>query len=353
MLKWPNITLSRGDAPSRSNIRYCLFLFALPVLAAMLPQLWVDMLVPRDQIETYLYGLGNARTAFPPAVIPSLYHYAIAASCTIVACGASLWYSATTLRSTIARDFERWPPYIIWLIGAALAIALLCVVFNGVVDDKTTKLLFERSGVTTIRPSVGLIGWEFKPPIAFNWDGRILGFSVYLAFTVAALTCAVAATTAPAIPVAPAVPALSEGAVSPTPQKGPASERMAIIRISLFLATAVMLAAMITAKLRFDVGLAAMGAPTKGAAANVPYEIYQSVANAISAYWSVVLSLALAALYVPPAMVLNPPYVWEKGEHDKDINWFSLNHEGTTKILRLMAILSPPIVNQIITTMTA
>lgn len=328
---------SHSGGENRSNIKYCVLLAALPVAAALLPQLWVELLVPRDTIASYLPALAKPPQAPAFGTIPALYHYAIAASCTVVAAIASLYYSAKALRATFSNGTGRLPGHVVLLLVAAVGIAAICLFDRGTVDDTTARLLFKQSGVAPIHPRLDWFGLNFASALPFDWDGRILGFTTYLAFLVAAVTCAAAATTAPSAPY--------PGTSQPV-ENGPAKQRMTVVRTSLYFATAVLLVSMVTAKLRFDVGLAAIGAPAKGVAASAAYSSYEAVANALIAYWSVVLSLALAALYVPPALALYPPYLWEKGE--KEIDWLALNEENITRALRLIAIVSPPIIAQVI-----
>lgn len=319
---------SQTTRVGHSNIAYCVLLAALPVLAALLPQLWVFLLVPRDDIAEYLPAALSMHNALSPAVISRLYIYAIAASCTVVIAIASLWYSWTTLKETFSEKDGRLPRHIVVLL--VLAFALACAAFYvDVIDDKTVHRLFDQSGVTKIQPTLifGLMS-----PLPFNWDGRVLGFFVYLAFSVAAVTCAAAATTAPTHNTPRAAKSIPNG---------PAKRRVEIVRISLFLTTGVLLAAMVTAKLRFDVALATFGDLEAGV-----HHSYTMVAAAITSYWSVVLSLALAALYVPPTLALYPPYLWETRQDH--LPWFSFNSENLMRVLRLVAIISPPLVAQVI-----
>lgn len=330
--------VAHDGGESRSNVRYCIVLAALPVVAALLPQLSVELLVPRDMIAAFLPEHAGAPKLFSSRVVAALYHYAIAATCTVVAAIVCLWYSAKTLRTELAGEGGRLRGHVVLLLIAAFGLASICLFDTGAVDDTTTRYLFERSGVTGIRPGLDWFGLTFSSSLPFKWDGRVLGFATYLAFAVAAVTCATAATTAPPVP--------STDTGEPV-ANGPAQQRMTIVRTSLFLATAVLLVSMVTAKLRFDVGLAAIGAPAKDAPPTDAYAAYEAVANAINSYWSVVLSLALAALYVPPALALYPPYLWEKGQQG-GTEWFALTTENVTRGLRLLAILSPPVIAQAI-----
>lgn len=324
-----------------SNIVFCVILSALPVAAALLPQIWVEFLVPRNSMAEFIKEWPQTTSPKTPKTVVALYHYAVAAAFTVAAAVASLWYSLSMLRGPLANKDRRMPSHVKLLLVAALAIASLCLISRGVVDDTTTVTLFKRAGLASVHPEISLFFINIPSASPFDWDGRILGFATYLAFAVAAVTCAAAATSAPNVP--PRRPATAE-------DKGPAIQRMTIVRTSLFFATGVLLVSMVTAKIRFDVGLAALGGIESG---SEPAKIYADVANAINAYWSVVLSLALAALYVPPAVALYPPYLWEMGEagSDKD-EWFGFSKENITRVLRLAAIVSPPVIAQVIKVFT-
>lgn len=120
-----------------------------------------------------------------------------------------------------------------------------------------------------------------------------------------------------------------------------------VLRVVLYLMTAVLITAMITARLRFDVGQAALGpAPTKELT-NAAYAAYQTIASSVMAYWATVLSLGLAFIYLPGALLID--FAAAGGSSSVKIEeFFQFNQENFMRLIRVAAIASPPIINKLI-----
>src|ERR1700752_1769989 len=63
---------------------WCVLLFALPIIAALLPQLFVELLVPRGHVKDYVGDLTRGKLG--PAAYGGLYQVAIGATITFVIC---------------------------------------------------------------------------------------------------------------------------------------------------------------------------------------------------------------------------------------------------------------------------
>ncbi len=111
---------------------------------------------------------------------------------------------------------------------------------------------------------------------------------------------------------------------------------MAIVRSTLLATSVVLVGALVSSKLRLDTGALMFGA------ANGPAAIaFQTVANAVMNYWAAVLSIGLAFIYGPPALFLYSRLAATAGASN-DSMW--LTSENVMRVVRLVAILAPPIV---------
>lgn len=115
---------------------------------------------------------------------------------------------------------------------------------------------------------------------------------------------------------------------------------MAIVRSTLLATSVVLVGALVASKLRLDTGALMFGA------ANGPAAIaFQTVANAVMNYWAAVLSIGLAFIYGPPALLLYGRLAAMTGGDTgarPESKW--LTSENVMRVVRLLAVLAPPIV---------
>jgi hypothetical protein len=314
-------------------------LFCIPLIGAYLPVGSVDLIVPRGHREQALAKI-SGEISLNAEVLAAFYHVAISGAVVFVVCITSLWCCINWLLKTglpEARDDERPWIWISLVVAVALPTILLLVQLMSPansckfsIDDCVTKLLLAK----TIRQKLDDVFF------AMNHDIDFLAWIVFLTYLVAAATVATAAGT-----FHPSEP--QQGAENE--QK--ASERRATINMTLFLTAAVLVSAMVAVKFRFDIGLASLGSPPAKTAPNPAFSAYQTLASAIMTYWASVLSLWLALIYVPSAYVLSERT--SPLDEGRFSHFFSLNRENAMRLLKLAAIVSPPIVNKLLEVFTA
>jgi hypothetical protein len=317
----------------QDQLFWATIIFALPIIGALVPQAVVYVLVPRD------YAAQMLRDTFAvilspgskPEVVGAMYLVAIASTITLVTCAISLVFCVSWLAKEGSKIFDNSLRRSVWATAVTipLVFSMLAYGLNGLVDDAVTRALFDRAGLLTIN-------W----PYAFDWDAKALGFLVYTSFAEASLVIAVATL------------------VSTHPSREPRardseqnSKKATVIDTILFLTTAVLVAAMITARFRFDVGVAAIGPLSKANTHNISFVEYQSVSSSILTYWATVLSLSLACIYLPGTLRLT--FVQGSVTASKFEKILTLNKDNLMRLVRLGAVLSPPIINKLIQTFTA
>jgi hypothetical protein len=300
-------------------------LFVMPIVGAVLPLITVDLIVPRTKAIDLLPAIVTTSKA-GAATMAAFYHVAISAAITIILCLVSIGWSGFRLNEILTtlktQPEKRWFKIAI-AVAIVLPVGLLALQFllppslaeKLALDDEVTRLLFDR----TIRK-------DDPKSTAMRYDAPIVGCFVFVAFLLA--TATVAATTASKTQTAPAKPDDKSGSV---------------LNTALFLTAGVLVAAMVTAKFRFDVGLSMMGDIPTPTVKNPAYSAFQVVASAIMAYWAAVLSLCLALIYVPSATILN-------GGTSALADLFTFNRENGVRLLKLAAIVSPPVINKLIET---
>jgi DMSO reductase anchor subunit len=190
------------------------------------------------------------------------------------------------------------------------------------IDDCVTGTLFQFT-----------IKRVYPAKFTFVWDADFFACMVFVSYLLGAVIVAITAGTAPSN-------ALS---ASKTEEQ---FNRVKILNTVLFSTTAVLLVSMVTAKLRFDVGLATLGAPVIDKNPNLAFLAYQTTVSAIMAYWATVLSLSLALIYLPSFYLLS---------RSTDIklvgpisSLFAPDGANFSTFLKAAAIISPPIINKLI-----
>jgi hypothetical protein len=310
----------------------CWILFFLPLVGAGITLCTIDLIVPRDpkQVATVLAKIAAAPANFGADVMAAYYHFALAAVIAIVACFASIWWSLNWLLTDglkMLRSNERsllWGGVVIAiglpniLLAAQLTLHLGCKRLE--IDDCVAGTLFQ---LTIMRFS--------QAKFAFVWDADLFASMVFISYLLGAVVVAITAGTAPN-------KALS---ASKTEEQ---FNRIKILNTVLFLTTAILLVAMVTAKFRFNVGLATLGAPVIDKNPNLGFLAYQTTASAIMAYWATVLSLSLALIYLPGFYLLS---------RSTDIKLAGPNGPNFSTFLKAAAIISPPIINKLIELLSA
>jgi hypothetical protein len=328
-----------GESEQRRILRG-IALFLVPIVGALVPLILVDVLVPRSESQAVqlTQKIAITTTTLMAEVGAAFYYVAVSAAITIIICAATIWCCCdwlfkSGLKEATARE-RGW----IWL-GITLAVAFpigllfFQILFSDgcskfAIDDCVTKALFTNT-IHKLYP---------RPQFfAMNQDANFMACLVFMSYLIAVVTNSTAA--ASAYPVKAHARDRNKRAVD-------VSERANILNLVLFLIAGVLVAAMVTAKFRFDVGLATLGPPPTPKAPNAAYQAYQTLASAIMAYWASVLSICLALIYLPSAYVLNRKTT-DSSERGLT-SFFSLNRENGLRLLKAAAIVSPPIINKLI-----
>jgi hypothetical protein len=316
-----------------------ILLYALPLIGLALALGTIDLIVPRDElsIDTILAPIKAATPKFGAEVVAAFYHMAVAAAWASAICAISLWWCLRWIFGEGYRELTAQERPFFWS-GLVFAVGLPLVFLawhkaddcrHFAIDDCVTSELFKQ---TIQRARV------YKATFAFGWDSDLLACLVFTTYLIASLTVAVAVGTAPL--------GGKNDRSSGHSSLQALEQRTSILNTVLFLTTAVLILAMLAAKFRFDVGLATLvPAPTKEAP-NLPFAAYQAVATAIMTYWATVLSLCLALIYLPGS------YLLTYGSGNKSAFILSPiltpTHENFMRLLKLAAILSPPVINKLI-----
>jgi hypothetical protein len=308
----------------------------LPLIGLALALGTIDLIVPRDQasIDTVLAPIKAAKPQFGAEVIAAFYHMAVAAAWASAICAISLWWCLRWIFGQGYRELTAQERPFFWG-GLVFAIGFPLIFLLGrdpndcrhfAIDDCVTSALFQQT-----------IQRVYTAKFAFVWDSDLLACLVFTTYLVSSLTVAVAVGTAP----------LGENDQSHRPSSLQTIEqRTSVLNSVLFLTTAILILAMLAAKFRFDVGLATLGAAPTKEVPNWPFAAYQAVAMAVMAYWATVLSLCLALIYLPGSYLLT----YGSGNKSAFILSPVLNptHENFMRLLKLAAILSPPVINKLV-----
>jgi hypothetical protein len=318
-----------------------ILLFALPLIGLALAVIAVDWIVPRerDAIEKAFALIKTSKPTFGASAMAAFYYVGIAASLAWAACAVTLWWCLNWLFTEGKRELTTDQRRLFW---GGLTFALVVPIVFLALHDPSNCRHFTIDDCVTIALFEHTVQIAHPTRFAFRWDADVLGWPVFTTYLVSTLTVAVAA------------------GMPPPPEKDHASarsthltteQRSNTLNMVLFLTTAVLLCVLLAAKLRFDVGLATLGAaPTKDAP-NLPFAAYETIASAVMAYWATVLSLCLALVYVPGAYLLatesgtKPPLLLT--------TIFTPSHQNFMRLLKLAAILSPPIINKLIELLSA
>jgi hypothetical protein len=320
-------------------------LYAIPVVGACLPLFIVDQLSPSGHPDV-IAKIATSDVNFGADAAAAIYYVSISYAVTVVVAFGAIWCFAQWLRCTglpeATPQERRW----IWLgIGIAIAIPVLFLVWHGApssvsheassictkINDCLTKKLFEhtiyRTGIAT--------------SFAMRHDVNVMAALVFMAFLLA--VTAVSTSTGTCKAITAREPNASEEVL-----KQSANERMSVVNMALFLMAALLVSAIVTAKFRFDIGLATLPPSPKGEI-SAAIKAYHSLSSAIMTYWASILSLSLALIYLPSAYLLTlRPMAAGLGGLPR---FFELNRESGLRLLKLAAIISPPIVNQLIETL--
>lgn len=249
-----------------------------------------------------------------PAVIAQIYHYAIAASTTLALAAALIWQCLVwqwELRKFTTEGVKRW----LYVLLPIFALGPIVLAYRDahIIDDEAVVGLFSLVNLDAI-----------NPPFLFANDSRILGAAIFTAFLFSAATTALAAA----------------GSPEAYQSKAEVDRRMAIVRSALLATSVVLVGALVASKLRLDTGTFMLGGAGSPAAI-----AFQTVANAVMNYWAAVLSIGLAFIYGPPALFLYSRLAATGGNGSgarDESKW--LTSENVMRVVRLLAVLAPPIV---------
>jgi hypothetical protein len=294
----------------------------------------VDIIVPRDRHAEFVQQIVKGKVTFGAEVGAAFYYVAVSTALVVVLCLACLGYCIQWLAQTYSSfspERKKWT--IAGIVAAiALPLAVLSVQLKFApgcdrigIDDCVTNALLE---ATITRQEL-----HHQKFFSMRNDSNILSCIVFVTYLIATLTIAVAASSLPPDPKQPP---------SNAPEIG---QRISLLNTILLLTSAVLVSGLITAKFRFDVGLATLvveSVDKPGAS----IAAYKTIASAITAYWATVLSMWLALMYLPGSALLNG-YIGQDGKPDMT-KMFELTRENGIRLIKLAAILSPPLVNKLI-----
>jgi hypothetical protein len=309
----------------------CRVLFSLPIVGAGITLGIIDLIVPREQAASVLAKIAAAPVTLGADVIAAYYHLALAAVLVIVVCLTSIWWSLNWLITDGLKMLRANERSLLWG-GVAIAIAMPILLLltqltllpdcsKLAIDDCVTSTLFQFT-----------IKRVYLAKFAFVWDADSLACIVFVAYLLGAVIVATTVGTASSSP-------LSAGRTEEQ------FDRMKVLNTVLFLTTVVLLAAMITAKSRFNVGLATLGAPVIDKSPNLAFLAYQTTASAIMAYWATVLSLSLALIYLPGVYLLSRSSDFKVAGPLASL--FGPGGPNFSTLLKAAAIISPPVINKL------
>lgn len=339
------------------SLRLRIGLFLLPIGAGLLLIATNAMVVPRGHVIDYMplalrwshywsfFDLGfilpirrlgaeilAIKEVVPnAAVLGALYNLAVAdavtvllASCVISQC---LIWSQDMLKSDPVPQTRSRTRLAIGLVVAALVIIAVCD--PAMIDDAAVVTLLNATHIT----SVAAI-------LPFGTDARIVATFIFITYAVAAATTAIAAT---------------------TDDRDDRLNNMDVVRFTLIFTSVVMLASVVTGKFRWDAALHMIPSLSDGKP-SVEQVAFRIVSDAVMNYWAAILSVGLALLYGIPAILLyrrptpqEHAALTDAGEKDttatpaRRADWTSwLDTEILGRVLRAVAILSPPLVGALI-----
>ncbi len=331
-----------AEADRRRSIWGAL-LFLSPVGCALFLMGAVDLVVTRDKGSIEKFTAGIKFETYSAKVAATMYHYAIslsllglACSTTLIICAYIVWTQWPAL-SKIERAYIK-----AGVVASALLPILLILISHITADCGTGQM---KSGIEdcvggrliqlTIREGYSQVLQPPLPSFVGKHDSNFITFVVLFTYFIGTLASVTIATGAPVVPAA-------ENAADTT-------ERITKITVVLFAMAIVMAVAIVTMKLRFDLGLATMlpmsdGKPSPGQIG------YQTIANATTTTWAWFLSIYLAMMYLPSlaAMHLRAAEIqWSGGP----ILGIGMPH--VAKFARVIALLAPPIVAKAIEVVSA
>jgi hypothetical protein len=310
------------EQPHRIVLR-CAILFALPLLGAAATMTAAQIYVSHDDAVCHLSNIVRSTPTLSGRSIAASYYLAVANTMLVLVCAAALIITVRWMVLSSSAYFSDQVSRYLWgVIVLSLAIASLSFVIPGAVDDNVARTLF----AFTYQRAVGVVPsvwchYQMGPDddislsgLQLGWDARWLGFLVFSSYLISAAIAAFVAGSWPA----------------PRPQQQ-ADERLSVLNAILFSMAAILVVATITAKSRFELGLATLNPGTPG------YAEYQVTGNAIASYMAAVQTIFLALLYLPSAMLLSPSTLIAQ-----------LNEANLGRLAKLLAIFSPPIVTKLI-----
>jgi hypothetical protein len=321
------------DQPSQISKPF--LLYALPLLALALCLATIDTVVPRDPvaIDQTIARIKNAKPTFGAEVMAAFYHMAIAGAFAAAICVVNLCWCLGWLFCRGYKELTINERRLFWS-GLIFAIVIPLIFLAAHKPTECTRFAIDDCMASALFKNTIQIAHPAR--FAFAWDADLMACLVFITYLISILTVSVAAGTTP-------VPGKDQpnGEATLTIE-----QRMNVLNSVLFLTTAVLISAMLAAKLRFDVGLATLGAAPTKEAPNLAFVAYQTVASAIMAYWAAALSLCLAFIYLPGAYLL----ARDSGGGSTFILGpiFAPTQENFIRLLKLAAILSPPVINKLI-----
>jgi hypothetical protein len=298
----------------------CAELFMLPIAGALLTILAAQMYVSHDDAICHLLEIKKATPTLSGRTIAASYYLTCATAVLFLICCANFSIAVNELyRSNYLP--RRSPGLVPIIVVATLALAIGCSFVPGAVDDNVVRTLFAISyGAAVGNPIPECSGNNIAPAgFVLGHDAKFYGVLVFASYMISAAAGAVVVATSPG-----------------RPTEADTSRRISSLNRLLFSTAAVLVAAIITTKFRFDLGLAALGTPPSDSSPNVGYVEYQAVANAISAYMAIIQSVFLALLYVPSTMLLSP-----------QVLVFEFSEANFFRLAKVLAIFSPPLVSKL------
>ena len=323
-----------------TRIALPILLYALPLIGAGVVLGITDLVVPRDQVwaEAALTNVSTGIVTFGADVMAAFYYTSAAGAFSFVACAASLTWCLIWIVRFGYPTLNPQERVLFWF-GLAFAIGFPLIVLTVQywhwywsssslcnrtgIDDCVTGILFNLT-----------IKRVYHARFAFSMDTNVLACLVFVTYLISTLT------------VTLVVPRRGEDQSSLR-----LDDRARALNTILFLTTAVLIAAMLTVKLRFDIGLATLGPPLIDKVANPPSIAYQTVAAAIMTFWATFLSVCLALIYLPGAYFLLVRASSEPTDPGK--RPFIPIEMNVIQVLKIAAIFSPPIINKMVEIISA
>ena len=309
-------------------------LYSLPLFGVFLVWGSIDLFVPRDRASTILGSMKDAKPALGADALAAFYYMGLGYFLVAIACLTSLAWCLWTIHKRYPELNSDERPYFIFGLVLSFVVPLGALAahypYPGcgfvAIDDCSTWTLLE-STVHKVYNSV------YSVKFAFRYDADVFACLVFVTYLVSLSTVTLIVGTKPD---------------QPTPTSGVMTdeERRQALNMILLLTAIVLIASTLSSRLRFDVGLATLGAPPTKEVPNVPFAAYQTIASAIMAFWASVLSVFIALVYVPGAMLLN---FRTSPSGSIDFNsWLKLDGTNFEKLVKVAAIASPALVNKLL-----